>query len=145
MAKRKTLRIRQLEDSGIYPSEVAYPQGVVQQNIIVPSTKDFDEKISKKEMEGRVREVSTFLSERFGGFTRYNTVGGWSSDQGLVEEPGTQVISYSNAESWNLKNRRDVVKFLRDKACKWGQEAVAYEVEGDLFFVKPRDNCRIKK
>jgi len=133
----KGLHVTRIRNTQIKPEDIAYPQGTVRQVLIVPSTKDGDKPISDKELNSRTEQVQKFMAGRFGGFTEVRSSGGWVSDKlGVVKERNVQVVSYSNKKDWTVKNQRAMVKFGRDKAREWGQEAVGYEVEDDMFFLK---------
>lgn len=115
----------------------------VEQEVIVPSTKSADKLISNSERERRVRTVKKYLAQKFGGFTSDKESGGYYSDKKhkLIQEPVTVVTSYATKQSYK-KNKSGVVKQVSAWAKKWGQESVGYEVEGDLFYIKPVNSVR---
>lgn len=113
----------------------------VEQEVIVPSTKNADKLISEQARERRVKEVKKFLAQKFGGFTADKESGGYYSDKKhkLIQEPVTVVQSYATRGAYR-KNKGLVVKQVSKWAKKWGQESVGYEVGGDLFYVKALKN-----
>lgn len=109
----------------------------VEQTLIVPSTKNFNEPISEKELYKRTKEVETFLSKKFGGYTQTKAEGGYYSDDKnkIVEEKVIVVKSYSTREDY-LKNRKALFKQIDLWKKKWGQESIGYELENDLYYMK---------
>jgi hypothetical protein len=132
-----TLKVARIRNTQIKKSDVAYPQGEVYQDVIVPSTTDADKPISAAAFTRRVNEVKRFFSDMFGGYTSTQTVGGWVSDGKIIREKGMKVASFSAKASWTPANQRKVIQFLRQKAKSWKQEAIAYTVEDDIFYLKP--------
>ena len=114
--------------------------GIVKQSIIIPSTKEKNLPISKEELNIRVNKVAKFLSEKFGGFTEIKANGGWTSDDGeIIKENNVQLISYSNIDTWTKENQREMIDFIRNICKEWSQDAIAYEIEDDMFFLKPEE------
>ena len=106
--------------------------------IYVPSTQDVDKVISLNEMESRVKEVSEYLSNLFGGYTSTDTIGGFVASNGeLVNEEVTKVTSFSQEADFK-KHRENLLKQIGKWGKDWGQEAIGLEYEGDLFYV-PQD------
>lgn len=133
---KNTLSISRIRATQIKRSDTAYPKGAVYQDVIIPST-DYDKPVSKRVFNQRVKEVQIFFSNLFGGFTQVGTVGGWVSDGKVIKETGAKVVSFSSKGTWTKANQRKVVTFLRRKCKEWKQEAIAYRVEDDIFFLKP--------
>jgi len=107
----------------------------VEMAVYVPSTSNIDKQINDKEMRNRVDEVSITLSNMFGGYTSSEAVGGYvASDKNLVNEKIIRVVSYSTKDSFN-KNKSDLMNKLARWAAEWGQEAIGYEYEGDLYYI----------
>lgn len=103
--------------------------------IYVPSTQDVDRVISLNEMESRVKEVSEYLSNLFGGYTSTDTIGGFVASNGeLVNEEVTKVTSFSQIEDFE-KHKEELLKQIGKWGKDWGQEAIGLEYEGDLFYV----------
>lgn len=106
--------------------------------VYVPSTQDVDKVISLDEMETRGREVSRYLAELFGGYTGTETVGGFVASNGdLVNEEIMKVTSFSEKDAFT-KHKKKLLKKIGDWGTEWGQEAIGFEYEGDLFYV-PQD------
>jgi len=103
--------------------------------VYVPSTQDIDEVISEGELNARVNEVSKYLASTFGGFTKSERVGGFmTSKSELVTEDVVPVVSFATKEDYQA-NKNKLVEKLSEWARKWGQEAIGFEFEGDLYYV----------
>ena len=121
----------------------------IEQIVYIPSTFD-GEDISSSEMLRRVEEVETFLAGLFGGYTSVESDGGWveeiRNDEGvvvqtnLIKEPVVRVICYCGEEDYNNYSD-EVFKFLDEKIREWKQDALSYELEGDLYLLElPKKN-----
>ena len=107
----------------------------VEMAVYVPSTSNVDKQIGDNEMRKRVDEVSVTLSNMFGGYTSSEAIGGYvATDKNLVNEKIIRVVSYSTKDSFN-KNKNELMNKLAKWAAEWGQEAVGYEYEGDLYYI----------
>lgn len=103
--------------------------------VYVPSTQDVDKVISESELEARVDEVSKYLATTFGGFTKSERVGGFMTSQSeLVTEDVVPVVSFATKSDYEA-NKNKLVSKLSEWARKWGQEAIGFEFEGDLYYV----------
>jgi hypothetical protein len=103
--------------------------------VYVPSTQDVDKVISDSELDARVDEVSKYLATIFGGFTKSDKIGGFVSSQSeLVTEEVVPVVSFATKEDYE-SNKNKLVTKLSEWARKWGQEAIGFEFEGDLYYV----------
>ena len=103
--------------------------------IYVPSTSDVGNKISKKELEKRVKEVEKFVANEFGGYTETDTDGGYKANSGeIIEEDIVKVSVFANNKDWK-DNERKVVSKVKKWAKEWGQEAIGFEYEGDLYYI----------
>lgn len=103
--------------------------------VYVPSTQDVDEVISESELNARVDEVSKYLATIFGGFTKSERVGGFMTSQSeLVTEDVVPVVSFATKSDYEA-NKNKLVSKLSEWARKWGQEAIGFEFEGDLYYV----------
>lgn len=100
--------------------------------VYVPSTVNVNEQVDNTEY---VDKVAKCLSEWFGGATSTPARGYWVSDiDGLVKENTTVVFAYTNTEG--LEQHIDEVVDL----CEWlkqmmKQEAVALEINGEMYFI----------
>lgn len=109
-------------------------------SIYVPTTKNKNEKITEDELMQRIKEVSLFLSETFGGFTRQTAVGGYkSSENEIITEDIVKITSFSAKKDFENNSFKDNFFKLIDKCkhwCKiWTQEAIGLEFEGDMFYI----------
>lgn len=103
--------------------------------IYVPSTKDVDKNITSAELRSRVKEVEKYLAETFGGFTSAEKVGGYlSSKSAVVTEKVIPVTAFATMESFRA-NKSKLINKMSVWAKMWGQEAIGFEFEGDLYYV----------
>lgn len=103
--------------------------------VYVPSTQDVDKVISESELKERVDEVSEYLARLFGGFTKSDKVGGFmASNSELVTEDVVPVVSFATKDAFEANKNKLVMK-LSEWAKRWGQEAIGFEFEGDLYYV----------
>ena len=103
--------------------------------IYVPSTSNVGDTIPKAELDKRVDEVERFVANKFGGYTETETDGGYKSTSGkIIEEDIVKVSVFAKANDWK-KNEKSVISKVRRWAKKWGQEAIGFEYEGDLYYV----------
>ena len=109
--------------------------------IYVPSTSNVGDKISNEELEERVNEVETYVANEFGGYTETDTDGGYKSTSGeIIEEDIVKVSVFANNDDWN-KNESKVVSKVKEWAKRWGQEAIGFEYEGDLYYIDEGGKC----
>ena len=107
----------------------------IEMAIYVPSTSDVDKAISDSEMKKRVTEVSTYLSNIFGGYTSQETIGGYVDSKGnLVNEDVVRVVSFGATDKFE-KNKAKILNKIAEWCSKWSQEAIGFEVEGDLYYI----------
>jgi hypothetical protein len=103
--------------------------------VYVPSTKDVDKTITATELRARVKEVEKYLAETFGGFTSSEKVGGYlSSKSAIVTEKVVPVTTFSSLNDFTV-NKSKLINKMSVWAKKWGQEAIGFEFEGDLYYV----------
>jgi hypothetical protein len=103
--------------------------------VYVPSTKDVDKSITASELRARVKEVEKYLAETFGGFTSSEKVGGYlSSKSSVITEKVVPVTAFCSLEDFS-KNKAKLVNKMSIWAKMWGQEAIGFEFEGDLYYV----------
>lgn len=110
----------------------------IQVGIVVPSTRDEDVKISDSAFRKRVETTRKFLDKRFGGDTTIDGSGGYVGGGSLITEETALVVS-STTESEFERNRDSLRRFIREKRRNWGQDTLAYMVEGDLYIYPERD------
>ena len=103
--------------------------------IYVPSTSDVGNKISQKELDKRVDEVERFVTNEFGGYTETDTDGGYKANSGeIIEEDIVKVSVFAGNKEWKT-NENQVVAKVKQWAKEWGQEAIGFEYEGDLYYI----------
>lgn len=110
-------------------------------SVIVPSTYNLNEKISKKEYNKRIRETKKEMDDLFFGSTSINEVGSYVKDGKVINEKGVMVSSNTNKEGFE-KNKKQVVDYAFEKGVKWKQDSMAVAVETpqqpskDLHFIE---------
>jgi len=104
--------------------------------IYVPSTKNIDEIIGKDEFTSRIKEVETFVSKIFGGFSTDRVDGGFYSDdrKKLVREDVAKVYVFGSEYDFESKFNQLINK-LKQWGKAWSQESMGFEFEGDLYYV----------
>jgi len=103
--------------------------------VYVPSTKDVDKSITASELRARVKLVEKYLAETFGGFTSSEKVGGYlSSKSSIVTEKVIPVTAFATMDDFR-KNKSKLINKMSVWAKEWGQEAIGFEFEGDLYYV----------
>lgn len=100
--------------------------------IIVPATIDIDTEIDNTVY---VEKVASNLSNWFGGATATNTLGFWQSPtKGLVKEASTTVFAYCQ-ESDLQSHIEDVIALCESLKTEMTQDAIALEINGEMYFV----------
>jgi hypothetical protein len=120
----------------------------IEQDIIIPETKGFpnkQKKISKYEEKKRIKEVETYLSQKYGGYTSVKTKGGYylEEDGKLIKEPSTEVISFASKKDYE-KYKKETKKQVFDWGNEWEQESVSYIKDGHLYLYYPKRKIPIK-
>lgn len=95
--------------------------------IYVPST-EHDKKISEKEFKKRIKDVSDFLTEEFGGVTVVSGVGSWKGDGKIIKEDVMKIESFSPFKKY-LGEEGKICNFLKEKRKEWKQDALSFEYE----------------
>lgn len=104
--------------------------------IYVPSTRNGDEKISKKEFEKRIKNTQEEFTKRFGGTTTFKGYGTYVDNEGEVIEEKVAVVEFHMSKGDWEDNKEDIYKWLDKKQEEWGQESVAFEYEDNMTFVE---------
>lgn len=100
--------------------------------VYIPATVNINETIDNTEF---VNKAATLLSECFGGATSTEALGYWVSDTaGLVKENTTMVFAYAGEDDLK-KNLDRVIDFCQDLKTEMKQDAVALELNGEMFFI----------
>lgn len=134
--KRQKIRDR-YEKGGALSKEFKFDKNFV---VYVPSTSDVSEKISQTELDKRVKEVKKYVATEFGGYTETETEGGYRTSKGdIVEEEVVKVSVFSENKDWKEKEY-EVVSKAKQWAKEWGQEAIGFEYEGDLYYIEQNGN-----
>lgn len=100
--------------------------------VYVPATININKEIDNTEY---VNQAATLLSDCFGGATSTEALGYWTSPTaGLVKEKTTMVFAYAAEE--DLRNNLDkVIDFCEGLKEEMKQDAVALELNGEMFFI----------
>ena len=123
------------KDGGNVPQSSKMFQLPLELVVYVPSTKDVDKTISTKEMQDRVNEVKEYLGINFGGYSSSAVDGGYVATQGnLVNEKVVKVVAFARREDYQ-KKKEQLINKLSKWSHDWGQEAIGFEFEGDLYYV----------
>lgn len=100
--------------------------------VYVPSTIDINTDINNKKY---VNDTATLLSGLFGGATSCETLGYWMSPSaGLVKEHTTMVYAYCSDEDLQ-KHAEKVIDFCEALKAELKQDAIALEINGEMYFV----------
>lgn len=100
--------------------------------VYIPATVNINETIDNTEF---VNKAATLLSECFGGATSTEALGYWVSDTaGLVKENTTMVFAYAGEDDLK-KNLDKVIDFCENLKIEMSQDAVALELNGEMFFI----------
>lgn len=100
--------------------------------VYIPSTRDIDKAIDNTLY---VDAAATLLSNCFGGATATNALGCWTSPtMGLVKEKTTLVFSYCTTEQLN-DHIEKVVSFCENMKKELKQDAIALEINGEMYFI----------
>ena len=102
--------------------------------LYLPSTKDIDKKLTKKEVKTMQDNILQELAEMFGGATVYDAIGSWVSLNGLVLENVKIVQAFCTKEDLqkNIQGVQDLAKELK-KTYK--QENISLEINNQLTFI----------
>jgi hypothetical protein len=102
--------------------------------VYVPSTHG-DRVIDAHEFEARRREAAEILVTLFGGCRESLAVGQYRSRDGeVIAEEVAVLTGFGDADDYERK-RHEFLAWLIDKRDEWGQEALGFEFEGDLWYL----------
>lgn len=108
--------------------------------IYVPSTDKNQKQIGKSQYQKRLKETEDFLSNLYGGFTRFDDIGGYKTlKKGIIKEKGARVVAFASKKDIKNKQKSAQLKnFILKKQKEWGQESIGYENEGDLHYLSAK-------
>lgn len=100
--------------------------------VYIPSTTDVNKEV---DTSSYIDECASLLSELFGGATSTPALGYWlSQSAGLIKEKSTMVFAYCSDN--DLTNGIDeLVNFCEKIKTELKQEAVALEINGEMYFI----------
>ena len=138
--RRKEVKPFEVDEEWVssLPFEVS-PKGAVHLPIecvvYVPSTQGVDGKISPEEFQKRRDETARILVDLFGGCRETIVNGRYVDDAGeVVAEEVAAVTGFGEAEDYGAR-RQQFLEWLLAKKVEWGQEAIGFEFEGDLWYI----------
>ncbi len=103
-------------------------------SLYVPSTVDIRQSLTESATEEYVNRSLRFLANLFGGATALSAQGAWEAQSGdLVTEQVTIVYAFS--DTLTSDHLTAVRQFCEALKRELRQEAVAVEINGELFFV----------
>jgi hypothetical protein len=121
------------DNGGALDKEFKFDKNFV---IYVPSTTDVGSRIDRTDLDARVSAVEKFVSERFGGFTKIDSDGGYKANSGdIIEEDIVKVSVFAKDLDWK-EHENEVVAKVKQWAKDWGQEAIGFEYEGNLYYIE---------
>ncbi len=137
--KRKAVRQFEVDDewTSALPFE-RIPKGIthlpLECVVYVPSTHG-DRVIDADEFRARRNETATLLVSLFGGCRESMATGRYRSVDGeIIAEEVAVLTGFGDADDFGEK-RRQFLEWLIDKRTEWGQEALGFEFEGDLWYL----------
>ena len=102
--------------------------------VYVPSTQG-DDTIDAEEFTRRRNETAAMLVRLFGGCRETLGTGRYRDRDGdIVAEEVAVLTGFGDADDYERK-RRELLEWLLDKRDEWGQEALGFEFEGDLWYL----------
>lgn len=102
--------------------------------VYVPSTQG-DRVISPEEFAERRDQTADLLSALFGGCRETLATGRYRSKEGeMISEEVAVLTGFGDADDFERK-RKEFLAWLIDKRDEWGQEALGFEFEGDLWYL----------
>ena len=82
-----------------------------------------------------IDKTAKTLSEYFGGATSTSGMGYWiSNEYGLIKEHSTMVFAYCSTEQLE-KHIDDIVTLCENLKTDMKQEAIALEINGEMYFI----------
>ena len=119
-------------------SFVEFPRGVGDMDskflVVVPKTSAVGV-VSDGEHMARAKEVRDILAGWFGGFTMVEGWGGWYDKHGRYIEESVFVV-WTNVDIVDYADKSgDVGEYFMAKKREWGQDSLAVELDGEMFFV----------
>ena len=102
--------------------------------VYVPSTQ-YDRTIDPDDFARRRDETAELLVGLFGGCRETTAVGRYRADDGtIIAEEVAVLTGFGEAGDFERK-RHEFLAWLVDKREEWGQEALGFEFEGDLWYL----------
>ena len=105
--------------------------------VYITDTDKEGKKIKATEFKKRVREIEDLFLRLFGGFTNDEINYGKflsKTKNKVMTEKVAKIISFADVKSF-VKHRKELERVLYQKKKEWNQEKIAYEFEGDLYYI----------
>ena len=109
----------------------------VANTIYIADRDKLNKKIKTTEFKRRVKEVEEKFLELFGGFTNDEINHGEfmsKTNNKIISEKVAKVMSFAEIYAFK-KHRRELENWLMKKKKEWNQNCIAYEFEGDLYYI----------
>lgn len=93
--------------------------------------------VTEDVFKSRIKEVEDKFLEFFGGYTSANVGKGEylsKLDHRVITDKIARIVSFTDSENFQSK-RGELEGWLLQKKKDWDQEAIAYEFEGDLYYL----------
>jgi predicted secreted Zn-dependent protease len=97
----------------------------------------YGKRISSKEFRSRIKEIEHLFLKFFGGVSHDEIDHGEflsKTQNKILTEKVARIVSFAETRSFK-KHRLELQKWLLKKKKEWNQEAIAYEFEGDLYYL----------
>jgi hypothetical protein len=141
VARKTERQVSRFEVDGEWVSSLPFdrlPKGLthlpLECVVYIPST-DGDRVIDAAEFAARRDEAADMLSSLFGGCRESMASGRYRGKDGeIVSEEVAVLTGFGDADDFERK-RREFLDWLIDKRDEWGQEALGFEFEGDLWYL----------
>ena len=102
--------------------------------VYVPSTEGA-RTIDAAEFDARRDEAADLLVSLFGGCRESLATGRYRAEDGtIVSEEVAVLTGFGDADDYERK-RQEFLRWLIEKRDAWGQEALGFEFEGDLWYL----------
>ena len=104
--------------------------------IYIPNTEKNDKVVAEEEYKIRINQTQELLLGMFGGYTVLGKgKGEFTSKKGnRLNDKITRIVSYSSIDKFN-DEKETLYDWLVKKKAEWSQESIAFEFEGDLYFI----------
>ena len=120
------------------PLENSATELPIEFSLIIPSTRDDDERISDGWFERRIKEEEKWWDKRFGGSTIELHEGQYVEGDHIIEEDVAELtvsMSKETYEEW----RKMIGNRIRQKKQAWKQDTILYKINGHAFIYPDKE------